>query len=168
MQGGEAAAHERLKYYLWDADLLQSYFQTRNGMLGGDYSTKFSPWLALGCISPRTIYHDIQKYQQKRVQNKSTYWVIFELTWRDFYKFFGLKYGTALFAEDGTSGQKLQWNSDGEVWPPRLHAHVHALLCERVKRRRFGVSLKCCNEHVPACAATGSMAASNLSLCGSS
>jgi deoxyribodipyrimidine photo-lyase len=75
-----------LQYYLWDTDLIADYFNTRNGMLGGDYSTKFAPWLAHGCLSPRTIYAEIQRYQAQRTKNKSTYWVIFELIWRDFYK----------------------------------------------------------------------------------
>ena len=74
-KGGESAALERLKHYLWDTDCLASYFDTRNGMLGPDYSTKFSAWLAAGCISPRTIHHEIQKYEQQRTKNKSTYWV---------------------------------------------------------------------------------------------
>lgn len=76
----------RLQYYLWDKNLIAEYFNTRNGMLGGDYSTKFSPWLAAGCLSPRTIYHAIRKYEAQRVANKSTYWVIFELIWRDFFR----------------------------------------------------------------------------------
>jgi deoxyribodipyrimidine photolyase len=59
VQGGERAALERLKYYLWDSDLIANYFNIRNGMKGGDYSTKFAPWLAAGCISPRTIYHEV-------------------------------------------------------------------------------------------------------------
>jgi deoxyribodipyrimidine photo-lyase len=58
-QGGEAAALARLKYYLWDSDLIFEYFNIRNGMLGGDYSTKLAPWLAAGNISPRTIYHEV-------------------------------------------------------------------------------------------------------------
>ncbi|EFJ39190.1 hypothetical protein VOLCADRAFT_101264, partial [Volvox carteri f. nagariensis] len=49
LKGGETAALARLRYYLWDSDLIASYFDTRNGMLGGDYSTKFAPWLAAGC-----------------------------------------------------------------------------------------------------------------------
>lgn len=53
--GGEDAALERLRYYLWDSDLVSSYFDTRNGMLGEAYSTKFSSWLAHGCISPRLV-----------------------------------------------------------------------------------------------------------------
>ena len=33
-KGGEAAALARLKYYLWDSDLIATYFDTRNGMVG--------------------------------------------------------------------------------------------------------------------------------------
>jgi len=39
-KGGETAALERVKEYIWDKDLLRNYFDTRNGMIGGDYSTK--------------------------------------------------------------------------------------------------------------------------------
>ena len=58
-KGGETAALQRLKHYLWDTGCISDYFNTRNGMLGPDYSTKFSPWLAHGCISPRTIHHEV-------------------------------------------------------------------------------------------------------------
>jgi deoxyribodipyrimidine photo-lyase len=115
VQGGETAALKRLKYYLWDKNLLKDYFNTRNGMLGGDYSTKLSPWLAHGCISPRTIYHEIKKYEEKREANKSTYWAVFELIWRDFYRFFAVKHGSKIFFETGISGQKLKWNKDMQV-----------------------------------------------------
>nr|QDZ38467.1 cryptochrome DASH [Chlamydomonas sp. ICE-L] len=111
-KGGETAALARLKYYLWDTDLLATYFDTRNGMLGGDYSTKFAPWLAVGCLSPRRVYHEIKKYEDQRKSNKSTYWVIFELIWRDFYRFFALKHGNKIFLEDGISGQSRQWSAD--------------------------------------------------------
>ena len=58
-EGGETAALQRLKHYLWDTGSISTYFDTRNGMLGADYSTKFSPWLARGCISPRTIFQEV-------------------------------------------------------------------------------------------------------------
>ncbi len=54
--GGEDVALARLQHYLWDTDAVATYFDTRNGMLLADQSTKFSPWLALGCLSPRTVY----------------------------------------------------------------------------------------------------------------
>ncbi len=61
-------------------------------MLGGNYSSKFSAWLALGCISAKYIYYQIKAYEQQRQKNKSTYWLIFELYWRDFFKFTAKKY----------------------------------------------------------------------------
>ncbi len=39
-KGGETAALARVKDYIWDKDLLRKYFDTRNGMIGADYSTK--------------------------------------------------------------------------------------------------------------------------------
>lgn len=54
--GGETAALARLKQYVWKTDCVASYFDTRNGLVGRDYSTKLSAWLAAGCISARVIY----------------------------------------------------------------------------------------------------------------
>lgn len=43
-KGGETAAYARLNHYLFGSRAASTYFETRNGMLGADYSTKFSPW----------------------------------------------------------------------------------------------------------------------------
>jgi len=115
LEGGEKAALARLKYYLWDSDLIAQYFDIRNGMLGGDYSTKLAAHLAHGCISPRRIYHDIERYQKQRTKNKSTYWVVFELTWRDFYRFFAIKHGNRIFHSSGISTTRPQWAKDPEA-----------------------------------------------------
>ena len=56
-RGGEAAALERLQRNVRDEDRLRTYFDTRNGMVGQGYSTKFAPWLARGCLSPRRVAH---------------------------------------------------------------------------------------------------------------
>ena len=104
-QGGESAAVRRVQDYIWDKDMLKVYFDTRNGMLGSDYSTKFSPWLAHGCLSPRYVAKECKRYEIERgIVNKSTYWVVFELLWRDFFKFFALKHGNKIFFLDGTLG----------------------------------------------------------------
>ena len=55
-------------------------------MVGSEYSTKFSPWLAAGCLSPRQIYSEIRRYESEHGSNQSTYWVIFELLWRDYFR----------------------------------------------------------------------------------
>lgn len=117
--GGETAALKRLKHYFWDTDCLQNYQETRNGMLGTDYSSKFSAWLAHGCISPRYIYAQVQKYETERTKNNSTYWLIFELIWRDFFRFICTKHGNKIFAPSGLQGIDIPWKQDWDrfdVW----------------------------------------------------
>ena len=106
-EGGESAALARVRYYVWESEKIATYFETRNGMLGGDYSSKLAPWLAHGCVSPRTVVAEVRKFESQRVENKSTYWLIFELIWRDFFKFFALKHGDAIFRSEGTAGGSM-------------------------------------------------------------
>ncbi len=106
-RGGETAGLERLHYYLWESGLASSYKETRNGMIGGDYSTKFSAWLAQGCLSPKQIYHELKRYEAERGSNDSTYWIFFELMWRDFFRFMAKKHGSAIFSEGGLKGEPL-------------------------------------------------------------
>lgn len=110
--GGETAGMARIEAYFWKADALRAYKETRNGMLGADYSSKFSPWLALGCLSPRTVYEEVKRYEERRVKNDSTYWLIFELLWRDYFRFILLKHGATLFLQAGLRGVKLPWKTD--------------------------------------------------------
>lgn len=100
-KGGETEALLRMKHYFWESDELQFYKEKRNGLLGMDYSSKFSPYLALGSISPRLIYEEVKKYETQRVKNDSTYWLVFELLWRDYFRFISVKYGNDLFKSGG-------------------------------------------------------------------
>ncbi|MBL0340465.1 MAG: DASH family cryptochrome [Bacteroidetes bacterium] len=115
LKGGEAAALARLKYYLWDGDHLKNYKSTRNGMIGSEYSTKLSPYLALGCISPRRIYFEVKKYETTRVSNDSTYWLIFELLWRDYFRFMFKKHGNRYFKVGGFKDKVFSFGEDQEV-----------------------------------------------------
>uniref|UniRef100_K7FMD1 Cryptochrome DASH n=2 Tax=Pelodiscus sinensis TaxID=13735 RepID=K7FMD1_PELSI len=114
--GGETQALMRLQHYFWDTNLVASYKETRNGLIGIDYSTKFAPWLALGCISPRYIYEQIRKYEKERTANQSTYWVIFELLWRDYFRFVALKYGTRIFSLKGLQDKEVPWKKDPKLF----------------------------------------------------
>lgn len=107
--GGEIAGIQRLQDYFWERDCLKSYKETRNGLLGEDYSSKFSPWLALGCLSPRYIEAEVRKYESLRVSNSSTYWLIFELIWRDYFRFVSWKYGNSLFKAGGIKEVSEKW-----------------------------------------------------------
>uniref|UniRef100_A0A4W6DAQ9 Cryptochrome DASH n=1 Tax=Lates calcarifer TaxID=8187 RepID=A0A4W6DAQ9_LATCA len=114
--GGESQALARLKHYFWDSDAVATYKETRNGLIGVDYSTKFAPWLAMGCISPRYIYHQNKQYERERTANQSTYWVIFELLWRDYFKFVGAKYGNRLFQLEGLQNKSVPWKKDMKLF----------------------------------------------------
>lgn len=113
-QGGETVAKGRLQHYIWEADCLKDYKQTRNGMLGSNYSSKFSPWLALGCLSPRYIYEQVQHYENERIRNDSTYWLVFELLWRDYFRFICAKHGNHIFRPSGLQGVAIAWKQDWE------------------------------------------------------
>ena len=105
-KGGETAALNRLHYYFFETKQLSVYKETRNGMVGADYSSKFSAWLAMGCISPRAIYDQIKKYEKENGANDSTYWLVFELLWRDFFRFMFKKYQTKFFLYTGIQPEK--------------------------------------------------------------
>lgn len=99
--GGSTAAKQRLEEYFFQNGHLSNYKETRNGMIGANYSTKFSAWLALGCISPKEIYYQIKNYEEQFGANESTYWLIFELLWRDYFWLMMMKYGSKFFQLNG-------------------------------------------------------------------
>ena len=103
--GGETAAIAHLQHY-FGKGLAQSYKLTRNGLTGTDYSSKFSPWLATGALSARVAYAALKGCEEQLGANDSTYWLWFELLWREHFRFLHLKYGKKLYRgrglQDGT------------------------------------------------------------------
>ncbi|XP_072032145.1 cryptochrome DASH-like [Amphiura filiformis] len=114
--GGESTGLQRIQHYFWDKNYVAKYKETRNGLIGSDYSTKFSTWLAHGCLSPRKIYEEVKKYERQREANQSTYWIIFELIWRDYFKFVAMKFGNKLFYLSGLLGIYKEWNQNKEMF----------------------------------------------------
>lgn len=111
--GGETAALERINHYLWGTDNVSRYKETRNGLIGAEYSTKLSPWLAVGALSPRKIFECVKQYEKERTANQSTYWVLFELLWRDYFKFVCFKFGDSVFYLSGIMRKVgLPWKQD--------------------------------------------------------
>ncbi|MFN0214197.1 MAG: DASH family cryptochrome [Saprospiraceae bacterium] len=108
IKGGETEALRRLRHYFWEKDKVAHYKETRNGLLGPDYSSKFSPWLSSGCLSPKFVYHELKRYERERLSNESTYWLFFELLWRDFFRLMGKKYGNRIFRKGGTQEKDLR------------------------------------------------------------
>ncbi len=100
--GGEDAGLAQLEYTLFTSHNIKNYKQTRNGLDGWDYSSKLSPWLANGCLSVRQVLTELTRYESEYEKNDSTYWLYFELLWREYFQWHLFKYQSKLFQFSGT------------------------------------------------------------------
>jgi deoxyribodipyrimidine photo-lyase len=123
--GGENQAKRRLENYFFETEKLSVYKETRNGLIGSDYSSKFSPWLANGCISAKTIYWQICKYEKEITKNDSTYWLIFELIWRDYFKYISMKYGQKIFKIGGILDKDYEWKTNKTLIDNWINGKTH-------------------------------------------
>lgn len=134
--GGEEEGLKRVNQYIHKEKRILSYKETRNQLLGMDYSTKFSPWLANGSISAKQIYHSVKKFESEVEANQSTYWVVFELFWRDYFRYIMMKFGSSLFKKGGIKKASPEgdlsmdaFNSwkEGETGQPFIDANMKEL-----------------------------------------
>ncbi|KZP17951.1 cryptochrome [Athelia psychrophila] len=119
-RGGETQARARLDH-LVQSGTMTNYKDTRNGLLGTDYSTKLSAWLALGCITARQIHSAMYTLEEGSAytnalghgkgENKGTTAVRFELLWRDYMALCALKYGADLFSLGGFAHSGQPYNT---------------------------------------------------------
>jgi deoxyribodipyrimidine photo-lyase len=120
-RGGETAGLRHLKEYIWENEHIRHYKDTRDNLMGEGYSSKLSPWLAQGCLSPKTVYYEIKTFEKTYGQSDSTYGVLFELLWRDFFRFMGKKYENMIFHKGGIQEvENPSWKDDPEL----LHSWV--------------------------------------------
>ena len=110
--GGRAAGLQRLHHYLGPERHPSHYKATRNALLGANNSSKLSPWLATGALSAREVWHAVKGYEAEHGANESTYWLVFELLWRDFFQFTAAKHGQDLFLRGGIARKPPSGNAD--------------------------------------------------------
>ncbi|MDM8348898.1 DASH family cryptochrome [Pseudomonas sp. sp1636] len=117
--GGEPAAQARLRDYLWNSQSVRHYQDTRNGMLGSEYSSKFSPWLANGSLSARRVVAELRRHEAQYGRNDSTYCLWLALLWRDFFRGILRRHAGALFqagALKATEHAPQRLDQDFERW----------------------------------------------------
>ncbi len=144
--GGEKAGHARIQH-LVSSGAMSHYKDTRNEMLGEDFSTKLSAWLALGCITARHIHEYLVAFEQGSTplgrgapgygkgENRGTAAVRFELLWRDYMRLCTRKFGPRLFDIGGFRGDRsYPWS-----YPDR-NPEIRAIL-ERFLEGRTGTGL---------------------------
>ena len=109
-QGSEACALAHVARY-FESGLPRLYKTTRNGLMGTDYSTKFSPWLAIGALSPRTIWSALRAHEASQGPSDGSYWIWFELLWRDHFRLMMRRFGSQLFAPRGLASKPHEPNT---------------------------------------------------------
>ncbi|GIV24417.1 MAG: cryptochrome DASH [Bacteroidia bacterium] len=113
-QGGETAGQKWVKTY-FDGPVF-TYQQTRNGFVGPTFSSHFSPWLALGCVSPRWVYAALRQAEKTHGANDSTYALFLELLWREYFRWLGARFGAKVFLPGGIRGYKLPWKQEERLY----------------------------------------------------
>jgi deoxyribodipyrimidine photo-lyase len=122
-QGGEDQALQRLKTYIWSnalPDQLESY-QTQSALA---YSSKFSPWLAQGCLSVAFIYQEIKAYQTANPDSTACDVFLMDLLWREFFYLTFDKYGVKFFRQGGVHNKALVCIKDYEALSAWIQAQT--------------------------------------------
>lgn len=98
----DALAHVQ-RYFA--GPLPRQYKVTRNGLSGTDFSTKFSPWLATGALSPRQIHAELLAHEAREGASDGSRWIVFELLWREHFRLLHHRFGRKLYRGRGLTDQ---------------------------------------------------------------
>ncbi len=99
-QFSDQEVKEKISEYFSDSKA-SKYFETRNALIGEGFSTGMSKYLASGRLGVKELYNCVDEYEKHNGSNKSTYWIKFELLWREFFYHSGLQFGRKIFSKDG-------------------------------------------------------------------
>ncbi len=105
--GGERAGLEHLDGYLWQRRAIDHYRDSRNRLIGEDFASRLSPWLAWGCLSVREVWDQIRRYEARYGENEQRYWLRCELLGREFFHWSMCHFGRRLFCRDGLASAPL-------------------------------------------------------------
>ena len=97
IRGGSFAAKRRLSQFVFEEQGIAHYKESRNCLDALTGSSTLSPWLANGCISPRQVATAIHRFEDRHFANESTYWLYFELLWREYFHWRALRDDVSLF-----------------------------------------------------------------------
>ncbi|WP_245929248.1 DASH family cryptochrome [Agarilytica rhodophyticola] len=104
-KGGERSALKHILSY-FSSNSPSTYKLTRNAFEGWSYSCKFSPWLANGNISVRLLFQKLKEFEENNEANESTYWIYFELLWREYFYWYAQHHGKNLFRFSGIGNKR--------------------------------------------------------------
>jgi deoxyribodipyrimidine photo-lyase len=114
--GGAQEAHRHLDQYFHQTKLIHQYKETRNQLIGVDYSSKLSPWLANGAISARSVFSELRTFIQHHGANESSLHFVSELLWRDYFRLVVRKHGAKIFSRKGIKTNSLFYRKDPKLF----------------------------------------------------
>jgi deoxyribodipyrimidine photo-lyase len=114
--GDEPRALARLQHYVFGSDGLRNYKARRNGLVGTEFSSKFSPFLSVGSLSVRRIWHELLRYQALHGADEGSEWMKQELLWREFFLWSEQRHGAAFHTPGGIQARPPEWNADRELF----------------------------------------------------
>ena len=135
--GDEASGLARLRHYCLVSDGLHQYKARRNGLVGTEFSSKFSPYLALGSLSVRRIWQTVLDYEALRGADDGSEWMKQELLWREFFLWSAQRHGASFAAPGGLQNRRIEWSEDrplferwcrGRSGHPLIDAQLNELL----------------------------------------
>ncbi|MCC8410949.1 DASH family cryptochrome [Mucilaginibacter sp. UR6-1] len=131
--GGECAGIAALEEYFTNNTPVKAK-AARNPQTAADNTSRLSPWLAFGCLSPRRVYFEVARHEQGHSNNNP---LIPELLWRDYFRFMFKKHGKKFFNPEGFKSEAPetaanqdalfeQWCA-GNTGVPYVDAAMHQL-----------------------------------------
>jgi len=155
--GDEPTALARLQHYVFGSDGLRTYKASRNGLVGTEFSSKLSPFLAIGSLSVRRIWQELLRYQELHGADEGSEWMKQELLWREFFLWSEQRHGAAFHAPGGIQNRPPDWDADrerfvrwtrGDSGHPLIDAQLNELLATGYlsNRGRQWVASHCVNE----------------------
>ena len=115
-RGDEPTALARLQHFCGGSDGLRHYKARRNGLVGTEFSSKLSPFLALGSLSVRRIWQVVLEYQARQGADEGSEWLKQELLWREFFLWSEQRHGAAFHRASGLQDRQPAWVENRELF----------------------------------------------------
>ena len=130
LNGGEDAGIRWITDYLWESRAIRHYKTTRNQLTGLQYSSHLSPYLAWGALSARYVWHQILRYEQEFGADEHSYWLRYELLWREYFHWTLRRVGKRYFGKRNipiSNPEHWQRWCEGRTGIPMVDAGIEEL-----------------------------------------
>lgn len=137
VSGGEVAGIRHLKALLEPGAEIYAKSNSRASADKTPFISTLSPWLAIGCLSPRKVYWAVKAAEKEFGSNQNFTHIILGLLWRDYFRFMFKKHTVNYFTDVVTDAGKnlddvqdalhLQQWKDGNTGHPLIDKYMTEL-----------------------------------------